>query len=73
MIGKSQEGTGREDGDITQLLVHIAHHPQTPERTLDVFTTFVSDKDFVGVARRMKKEDLGKLVDVIDQVRSPDS
>lgn len=55
------------------MLVHIAHHPETPERTLDVFTTFVSDKNFVGVARRMKKEDSGKLVDVIDQVRSPDS
>lgn len=67
MAGNSQRTTGRGGWDTTQLL-DIVRRPQGPERTLGVLMSFISNKNYVEVARRLKREDVVRLVDVIDQV-----
>lgn len=67
MARSPQKTTGQGEWDTTQLL-DVVHHPREPERTLDVLTSFISNKNYVNIARGLKKEDKAKLVDVIDQV-----
>ena len=69
MIHNSQRVVSRQDGDTTQLL-QVAHNPQGREQTLSVFKAFVANKEYIGTVRRLKKEDVVKLINVIDQVRS---
>lgn len=68
MAANSKKTTGRGDWDTTQLL-DVIHHPRGPERTLAVLMSFISTRNYVEIARRLKKEDVVKLVDAIDQVR----
>lgn len=67
MAGSSQKSTGRKDWDTTQLL-DVIRHPREQAHTLGVLMSFVSNKNYVEISRRLKREDVGKLVDVIDQV-----
>ena len=67
MADNSQKVTGRVDWDIAQLL-DVVHYPRGPERTLAVLMSFISNNNYVEIVRRLKKEDVVKLVDVIDQV-----
>jgi hypothetical protein len=52
----------------TAHLLDVIHHPHDKERTLDVLTAFISNKSYVGAARKLEEGDLVKLVDVIDEV-----
>ena len=65
MVSTSQKSA---DWDIAQLL-DVVHYPGVPERTLGALTTFISKKNYVGIARRLEEGDVVKLIDVIDQVR----
>jgi hypothetical protein len=67
MIASPQKTTVRGDWDTTQLL-DVVHHPRGPERTLSVLMSFISNRDYVEIAQRLRKEDGVKLLDVIDQV-----
>ena len=64
MVSSSQKSA---DWDTTQLL-DVVHYPGVPERTLGALTTFISKKNYVGIARRLEEGDVVKLIDVIDQV-----
>jgi hypothetical protein len=63
MVNSSQ----KSKCDTAQLL-DVIHHPHEKERTLGVLTTFISNKGYVGAARKLDEGDVVKLVDVIDQV-----
>ena len=67
MVATSQKTKVRGDWDTTQLL-DVVHHPRGQEKTLGVLVSLVSNKDYIEIVRRLRKEDAAKLVDVIDQV-----
>lgn len=67
MGGNSRKTTGRVDWDTTQLL-DVVHYPRGSERTLAVLSSFIANKDYLKIVRGLKKEDVVKLLDVIDQV-----
>ena len=64
MVSSSQKPA---DFDTTQLL-DVVHYPGGAERTLGALATFISEKNYIGIARRLEEGDVVKLVDVIDQV-----
>ena len=70
MIADPRGGMSCTDWDTK--LPDVLSHPSGLERTLEILKAFVTSKDFEEVVRRLKDEDAGKLVDVLNQVcRSP--
>ena len=58
--------------DIAQSL-NVLGCPRGAEQTQAAIERFLSNKEYVEIARTLKEEDAAKLVDVIDQVRCIDS
>lgn len=68
MTGRSHQKS-EETAWITVRLLDVIHHPVDSEATLDVLLDFVSKKNYLVIVRSLKKEDVVKLVNVMDEVR----
>ena len=70
MTTSSPETAARGRWDITKLR-EVINRPPGSERTLEELRDFTSSKDYIEIARGLEREEVAKLVDILDQVRRP--